>query len=127
MNKLFSILFLLAALIACTDDFTKIGNKGIIPKDKFVDILVGVHMMDVLANGPSFSRKYEPGDSIFLNQAVFDKYNVTKEDFDSTVAMYIRQPEVYIKIYDEVLLKMNFMLDTLKKNVPKFTNEAIEE
>ncbi len=127
MKRLFSILFLLAALIACTDDFTKINKKGILPREKFVDVLVGIHIMDVLTNGPAFTRKFEPGDSVVLNQAVFDKYGITRSEFDSTVAMYIRQPDIYLKVYDDVLLKMNYMLDTLKQNTPKFSNQAIEE
>jgi len=127
MKRILAILFLVAAVLSCSDDFTKINKNGIIPRDKFIDIIVGVHIMDMLSNGPGFTRKFEPGDSVNLNDAVFVKYNVTKAEFDSTVAMYVRQPDAYIKVYDEVLLKLNYMLDTLKNNDPQFPMEAIEE
>jgi hypothetical protein len=124
MKRLFAFTFLFALFLSCKDDFTKINKRGIIPREKFVEILADIHLIDVMAGSPSYSRKYEAGDTVDLNQAVFDKYNVTKIDFDSTVAMYVRQPEVYIKVYDEVLLKLNYMLDTMKNNNPKFSNGA---
>lgn len=127
MKRFLALAFLLAALLSCRDDLTKINKKNLIPKEEFVNILVGIHMIDVMSNGPNFTRKFEPGDTIDLNQAILEKYHVTRAQFDSTVSMYIRQPDVYIKIYDEVLLKLNYMLDTLKNNNPKFSREAIEE
>jgi hypothetical protein len=127
MKRLLAFTFLFAILLSCRDDFTRINKRGIIPREKFVEILADIHLMDVMSGSPSYSRKFEAGDTVDLNQAVFDKYNVTKIDFDSTVAMYIRQPEVYIKVYDEVLLKLNYMLDTLKNKNPQFsTGEQIE-
>jgi hypothetical protein len=127
MKRIFAFLFLFAALLSCSDDFNKINKNGIIPRDKFIEVIVGVHLMDVMSNGPGFSRKFEPGDSVNINQAVFEKYNITKAEFDSTVAMYTRQPDAYVKVYDEVLLKLNYMLDTLKNNNPQFSKEAPEE
>lgn len=97
-----------------------------IPREKFVEMLTDIHMVDVLTVGPAFTRKYQPDDSLDIYGSVFKKYNVTKADFDSTVAMYIRQPEIYLKVYDEVLLKLNYMLDTLRDTKPVFTKEDIE-
>ena len=127
MKYIFAVFFLVAALIACKDDITRMKDKDLIPREKFVDILVGIHMADVLTNGGSFSRKYEAGDTVDINLSILEKYHVTKAQFDTTVSMYIRQPDVFGKVYDEVLLKLNYMLDTLKNNYPKFSKEAIEE
>lgn len=127
MKKILALLFLCVAIYACKDDFTKIKNKNLIPREDFVEILVGIHIADVLTSGPYFSRKIEAGDTVEINQSILKKYNVTKAQFDSTVAMYIHQPDIYNKVYDEVLLKLNYRLDTLKKNNPQFTSEATEE
>jgi hypothetical protein len=127
MKRFLVLVFIMAALLSCKDDLTKIRKRNLIPREKFVEILVGIHMVDVMTNGPNFTRKYEPGDTVDLNLEVFEKYHVTQAEFDSTVAMYIRQPDVYLKVYDEVLLKLNYMLDTLKNNSPKFYREAVEE
>jgi hypothetical protein len=127
MNRILALAFVLAALLSCKDDLTKIRKGDIIPREKFVEILVRIHITDMITSGSSFFRTYEPGDTVDLYASVFERYNVTKADFDSTVAMYTRQPEVYLKVYDEVLLKLNYMLDTLKNNNPQFSKEAIEE
>jgi len=127
MKRFFAFAFLFAAFLSCKDDLTKINNKNIIPKEEFVDILVGIHLIDMISNSPNFSRKYKPDDTVDINQSVFDKYHVTRAQFDTTVSAYIRQPEAYIKIYDEVLLKLNYMLDTLKNNTPQFSRETIEQ
>ncbi len=127
MKRFFALAFLFAALLSCKDDLTKIKKRVIIPREKFVEILVGIHLTDVITTGSSYYRIYEPGDTVDLYASIFEKYQVTKAEFDTTVAMYIRQPEVYLKVYDEVLLKLNYMLDTLKNNNPLFSREAIEE
>jgi hypothetical protein len=127
MKRLFALIFIFAALLSCKDDITKIKKKNLIPRRDFIEILAEIHLVDVMTNSPGFSRKFEAADTFELNQQIFDKHKVTKAQFDSTVSMYIRQPDVYIKVYDEVLLKLNYMLDTLKKNSPQYYKEAIEE
>jgi len=127
MKKLLAIIFIFAALLSCKDDITRMKKKNLIPRSEFVQILAEIHMLDVMAIGPDFNRKFEAGDTILLNQSIFDKYHVTKAQFDTTVSMYVRQPELYTKVYDEVLLKLNYMLDTLKKNKPQNYGKALEE
>ncbi|MCB9014083.1 MAG: DUF4296 domain-containing protein [Bacteroidales bacterium] len=126
MKKLFAFLFFLAILASCQDDLTKINSSKTIPREKFVNILVEMHLMDVITGNPRYSRKFDASDSLDIYGSIFEKYNVSKALFDTTVAMYVRQPDVYLKVYDEVLLKLNYMQDTLRDNIPKFTNEAIE-
>jgi hypothetical protein len=123
MKRFLALAFIFAALLSCQDDITRIRKSEIIPRDKFVEILIGIHLTDVITTGSSYYRMYEPVDTVDLYSELFKKYNITKAEFDTTVAMYIRQPDVYLKIYDEVLLKLNYMLDTLKNNEPLFSKE----
>ncbi len=127
MKRILALFFLFAAILSCKDDFTKMKTKDLIHRDKLIEILIGIHITDIITNSSNYYRKYEPGDSLDLYACVFEKYDVTQADFDSTVAMYIRQPDLYIKLYDEVLLKLNYTLDTLKNNNPQLIKEAIEE
>ncbi len=127
MKRFFALLFLIAALLSCKDDLTKIKKKDLIPREKFIEILIGIHMTDVVISGSEYFRKYKPEDTLEVYAELFEKHQVTKAEFDSTVSMYIRQPDIYLKVYDEVLLKLNYMLDTLKNNDPQFPNDATLE
>jgi len=127
MQKLIAISFFIAAFLSCKDDITKINKKGIIPEKDFIEILAGIHLIDAITEGPGFNSRFEASDSVILYGAIFEKYNVTMAQFDSTVSMYIRQPDVYLKVYDKVLLKLNYMLDTLRNNDPKFSNDIPEK
>jgi len=127
MQKLIAISFFIAAFLSCKDDITKINKKGIVPEKDFIEILAGIHLIDAITEGPGFNSRFEASDSVILYGAIFEKYNVTMAQFDSTVSMYIRQPDVYLKVYDKVLLKLNYMLDTLRNNDPKFSNDIPEK
>lgn len=121
-----TLLFLLVS-ISCKDDSTRINKSKIIPREDFIEILVNIHLTDVMIAGSTNYKRYEPSDTVDIYGSIFEKYGITKSEFDTTVAMYTRQPDVYIKVYDEVLLKLNYRLDTLKNNIPRFSGVAIEE
>lgn len=120
--RLILILTLLTAL-SCSDDPTKVRAKHVIKKEKVVDILADIHIMDAITNGPGYFRKYNANDSVDLYSAIFDKYGVDKADFDSTISYYSKKPELFLEIYDEVILELNYRLDTLRENEPKFEKE----
>ncbi len=118
--KYFTIIIILTFMASCSDDPTKVSSRGTIDRDKFIKILADIHTMDAVTNNPNYFRKYDANDSVDLYSSIFDKYGVTKAEFDTTVSIYAKQPDVYMKIYDEVILELNYRLDTLKENVPQF-------
>lgn len=93
-----------------------------IERDVFIDILVEMHIMDAISNETEYYRKFSPKDSINLYKLIFEKHNVTKAEFDSTVSAYTRRTELYKEIYDEVLLELNVMLDETEKSIPEGDN-----
>lgn len=117
--------FILSLLIlaSCADDPTKVSGKGMIKHEKIVKILADIHMMDAITNGPGYFRKYDVRDSVDLYSPIFEKYDVTKAEFDTTVSKLSKQPELYMQIYDEVIFELNYRLDTLRENEPKFEKE----
>ena len=121
MRRIINILILfLLIFTSCSDDPTKIREKDVIKREKFVDILADIHIMDAITNGPGYFRKYEARDSVDLYTPIFEKYGVTKAEFDTTISVYTRRPDLFIEIYDEVILELNFRLDTLRENDPRF-------
>lgn len=118
-----TIIISLFILLSCSDDPTKVSKKGMIKHDKIVKILADIHVMDAITNGPGYFRKYDTNDSLDLYSPIFEKYDVTKAEFDTTVSKLSKQPELYLQIYDEVILELNYRLDTLRENEPKFEKE----
>ena len=115
MRKFILLLFCALVLFSsCGDDLTKIKQRKIIKREKFVDILIDMHLMDAITSSPELFRLYTDNDSLDLYSGIFDKYGVTQALFDSTVSAYTRQPEIYKEIYDEVLLKLNMRLNDLR-------------
>lgn len=126
---LYVFIFLVILLSSCNEDPTKykIKKKKVVEREKFVDILAEIHLMDAITNNAEYFRKYEPEDSVDLYSSIFEKYGVTKARFDSTVSAYTKKPELYLEIYDEVILELNYRLDTLRDNTPQFEREEEEQ
>ncbi len=114
-------------LMSCSGQPAKIRHKYIIPRDKFVDILVDIHLMDAITNGPEFYRKFSAEDSVNVYSEIFKKFGVSRAQFDSTMVSYTRRPELYLKIYDDVILRLNFRIDELKDKKPSFKKEEEEK
>jgi hypothetical protein len=55
---------------------------------------------------------------------LYKKYGVTQADFDSTVVAYTRRPDLYMKVYDDVILRLNLKLDLVRKKEPSFEKEV---
>ena len=112
-------------LINCQEDPTKMDKRYLISRSKFVNILVDMYVMDAMVDGSEFYQKYEKNDSINIYHDIFKKYKVSKADFDSTVVSYTRRPDLYMKVYDDVILRLNLAMDKLHDNEPSF--EKAEE
>ena len=88
-------------------------NKNLIPEDKFVDVLVDLHIADAIAlnNIPRYSG-FEL-DSAELYGAVFDEYGITLAMFDSTISYYGSHPDAFLEVYDKVTAKLKMLNDEL--------------
>ncbi|MFO7668092.1 MAG: DUF4296 domain-containing protein [Bacteroidales bacterium] len=107
------LLFLSLMLIiasGCTKK-TQISGKAYIPREVFVDLLVDLHLVDGITNDRKFYRLYEGVDSIDMLGPILEKYHVTKQMYDTTMYEYSRHPELFDQVYNDVLMKLNIMLD----------------
>jgi Domain of unknown function (DUF4296) len=138
MKKVITILFLfLLILQSCSDDPTRFKKGRVIPEPKFVNILIDIHLTDVVTNGYEFYQKFETTDSIDMYSNIFQKHGVSKAEFDTTVAIYSRQPELYLEVYDKVMLELNLRIDKIEKEIeesriqelqsPKLTDQELNK
>jgi uncharacterized protein DUF4296 len=89
----------------------QISGKIYIPKEVLVDVLVDLHLVDGLTNDRKFYRKYTMVDSIDVLGPVLEKYEITQQMFDTTLYEYSHYPVLMDEVYNEVLMKLNIMLD----------------
>ena len=109
------ILILLLALTftACKKQ-KKITGKEFIERDALVGVLVDIHLMDGVTQDRRFNRKYD-ADSIDILTPILEKHQVTRQMFDTTMLVYSRHPILLDEVYNDVLIKLNVMLDANNK------------
>lgn len=108
------LLFLLSLTLAFAAGCSKkttITGKDFIPREEFVDILVDLHLIDGITNDRKFYRYYEDVDSVDLTGPILEKYQVSKHMLDTTLYEYSRYPEIFDQVYNDVMTKLNIMLD----------------
>lgn len=111
-----SILLLLLVFSACKKE-KSIKGKEFIEREVLVDVLVDLHLMDGVTMDRQFGRKYD-ADSIDVITPILEKYQISRQMFDTTMSAYSRNPELLDEVYNDVLIKLNVMLDENSKEEP---------
>ena len=91
-------------------------RKYLLDKEELVNVLVDIHLANALQGSPEFYKISRVYDSVDLNSVIFNKYGIEKAAFDSTMAYYTKKPEILIRIYDEVIMRLNQVQDSIKGN-----------
>ena len=110
MRKLLYISLALIAIAACNSD--KPGKK-IIQPEKMVPVLIDLHLVYAIQAEPTFREISRTVDTIDSHSYIFEKHNITRVEFDSSIAWYSRHPELFTGIYDEVVGKLTRLSDSL--------------
>jgi hypothetical protein len=88
----------------------QIRGDDFVEREVLVDMLVDIHLSEGIANDRKFHRRFE-ADSVDMLGPILQKYGVTRHEFDTTMYTYSRYPELMDELYNEVLIKLNVMLD----------------
>ncbi len=117
------ILLIVSALVlsGCIQKKT-ISGKEFVPEDVLIQVLVDLHLVDGITNDRKFHRRFE-ADSIDVLNPILDKYSITQEMFDTTMFEYSRYPYLLDQVYNEVLIRLNVMLDENDKGDETSTPE----
>ena len=92
------VCMLLSALFGCK---VKIPDE-IIPEAKFESLLYDYHIAKAMGDELPSHENYKK--ALYIN-SVFDKYGITKADFDSSMVWYMRHTEILSEIYTRVTEK----------------------
>lgn len=115
-------LILLSALLIGCEQNKQISGKEFVERDVFVEMLVDIHLIDGVTNDRKFHHSYE-ADSIDLMTPIMEKYQVSRSMFDTTLAEYSLYPELLDLVYNDVLIKLNVMLDENDKHLTNTPEE----
>jgi hypothetical protein len=108
---------LIAWFMLCTIILSCSGvkRKYLIPEKKLISIIVDMN----IADGITF--QYSPGmkrmnlDSAAVYGWVLEKHDVTKAQFDSTIAYYTKHPDRLDRIYEKVIASLSKMESEIKE------------
>jgi len=108
----FCISFLL--IPECNSDNWESKKKHLLDKEEMVNVLVEINLANAMQGSPDFYKISRVYDSIDLYKVILQKYGIEKAEFDSSLAYYTRKPEDLLHIYDEVIMRLNKIQDTIK-------------
>lgn len=102
MKRLFYQLFCLT-LLACQQQNNTDAPANLIPREKMVQILADVHILEALIE----ANVAYPDSAVMVynkkHKEILEKYGVTKEQFHSTYDYYGKSLENMDKLYETVL------------------------
>jgi len=111
MGKLLKVLLIITL-------FTTACRKGppesLIPRDELVPMIVDFHILSSIQQSPDFRNITGRADSVDIYSYVFEKHGYAKEEFDSTMSWYTEHPEYLAQIYDDVIMKLSQIHDSIE-------------
>jgi hypothetical protein len=114
INKILLLSLLLAFVTSCR-------QSEVLPPETMRDILYELHRADgaIQAAGYNYSHDQEVA-GYYKN--ILDKYGLTQAEFDSALVWYTDHPQIFNKIYPQVIER----LDADFENAKKAREEKIE-
>ena len=109
------ILFLFVSLLfffSCAEKKEAIPDY-VIPEEKLIGILTDIHQAEAYLNFNSSEKT--PYDPKKFYDEILKSHNVSRSDFDTSIAFYTRTPARLDTIYDKVLAKISTMKEDLSK------------
>jgi hypothetical protein len=118
MSKIliYQLLLILLVLNSCESSRSK-SKSGILSEKKMIELLVDTHLSDAILYTDN-SRSDEKRDkALFFYPSVLEKHGITKAGMDSSVVWYMRNPEAFARIYQQVIKELEKRQTAEKKNV----------
>lgn len=126
----FPIIFILALILGAglssCHEKKHISGRAFVKRDVLVNVLVDIHLSDAVTNDRSFYRKFE-ADSIDLLGPILDKYEISQARFDTTMKEYSQHPGLLDEVYNDVLRKLNILLEENEKKEEEGMEEKLDK
>ena len=106
MKRFLHIVLVLVAAVACQ-------RTRIIPKDTLEDIYLDMFLADQMVREENIPRTQM--DTMLLYEAVFEKYGYDTDDYLNSVRFYLKDPERFAKVFENVAKRLEGEVDALDK------------
>ena len=111
MNRFIILILPLSILVSCQQYRPQ---RDMLEKDELIPILIDLHKAYAIQSSVKYRKISLDVDSVDVYTYIFDKHSVSKVVFDSSIAWYSRHPTLFTKIYDEVVMDLTQMRDSLE-------------
>lgn len=107
MRKLLIIpgLLILMLSTSCSGEKAK-ARDGIVTEKKMAELLIDTHLADAILFIDNSRADDKRDKALFYYPSVLEKHGITKVQMDSSVAWYMRNPEAYARVYDQVVKEL---------------------
>lgn len=102
---LFSFFCLLIIVTSCGKRSSFLETP--IPADTLILLMADIHLGDAVGNIIAIRHSEMVPDTIKINPRILLKYGYTKEQYDSTMAIYSRNPDKLIDLYNLVIANLS--------------------
>jgi hypothetical protein len=100
-------------------------NKAEISRDKFVDLLVDIHLADGYLTQLGYRADREPNKVYEGYGYILNKHQVTQKQFMNTLKYYSKHIQQYDEVYNQVIEKLSRMESEV--NGEKINIEKLKE
>jgi len=123
---IYKVLFIV--LIFLFSSCSKKKHDEVIKRDEFVKILTDLQKAEGIMSSRGWHDAGITDSSLSYYNFVLKKYNINRAQFDKTLEYYSQDPDDIIRIFDEVIAKINSEIpEKLNKNsIYSIINKSIE-
>ncbi len=99
-----SLLFLFFSIIlnSCAGKQEKIPD-GILSKVDMTVVMIDIQMAEATINLSNYGQSNFPSDKQKLFDTIYSKHKISKKKFEESFAYYTAHPEIFEKIYEDVI------------------------
>lgn len=100
--------FLLLFLFSCGQEEKKVViPSDVLLKEKMAKVLTDIHLAEAESNVKALPDSIPSKKLSF--QKIFDKNNISKEQYEKSLKFYIDHPKLLGEVYDKVLIELSKM------------------
>ena len=115
-KNIFSALLALWALTACVDKSVQVP-EGYIPKEKMVDIMVDIHLVEGARSGTLLLGDTNKLPDYYAR--IYEKYGLTEAEFKTNFDWYTQHPQELKAVYEEVIVELSKLEEEIKVKDPE--------